>query len=79
METRAIMMEKFVCVEVDEAAILDVLDDDLFAGDLTFEQLATYNNAEPITALDVVVGCALQRARQLTIPEGIKLSPKMLQ
>lgn len=70
---------KIIRVKADEAAILDVLDDDLFAGDITLEQLEVYQGAEPISELDIIVGGALKRARQLTIADGVKLSPKMLQ
>lgn len=67
------------CVEADEQHILDVFDDDLFAGHLNAEALSHYQNMDPITELDVVIDAAITRALNLSISDGTKLRPKVLQ
>lgn len=65
------MRPRFVTFTVNEEEIFLQLDDDLFYENINRTNLEGYSEIEPITELDIIIQSCINRAIDITIPDGI--------
>lgn len=69
-------MTKFEVIAMDETAIFELLDDCLFANEISQEELRMYQALDEIAAteFDDMIARVIKRALDITIPDGMQIS-----